>query len=266
MTLIDATTAAQHAAPPRAFIESLATGSATGLETLPADALGTTFASTQAAARDWLREWTPQRLPAFDAVRNLAPEGEAKSALKAAPTRGDGAVRVTASLFDPPTREGAPLAYSRNWVSVAVLPTAPEAGRLFYRFGVGSRLVLDGRAETSLVSTSLNFGVVADVGSASPFDAPGFATPLSRPLVGVQAREDAEADAAQSFEGSIAVQAGDAPAMAFVIGLDVLFRDGWVRIHEGSSSWVGAAGAGATGTVEVRFVPESVLRFFGTGA
>lgn len=261
MTLIDAAaTQTPFAEPKRDLIAALDTGSITVRETLPTETLGDGFDPVQARLRDWLRSWHPQRVPAFEPVRDTSPDGQRRSALKTAPTRGDGAVRVTASLYDPPTREGAPLAWSRNWVSVAVLPQAPEAGRVYYRFAVGSRLVLDGQAETSLVSTSLNFGAVADAATASPFDAAGFQTPVARPLVGVQGREDADAEAVQVIEGSLDVAAGDTPALAFVLGLDLLFRDGWLRLHEGSSAWVGPTGAGATGTIETRFVPAALLR------
>lgn len=235
-------------------------------DTLPAETLGDGFDAMGRRMRAWLRQWEPVAVPAFEAVRDVYPAAERRSSLRFAEPRADGAVRVTASLYDPPTRQGAPMAWSRNWVSVATLPRVTEPGRLHYRFSVGSRLVLDGQAETSLVSTSLNFGIVADVATASPFDAPGFGTPIARPLVAVQCREDADAHAVQEFEGSIDVEAGDTPAMAFVIGTDVLFRDGWVRVHEGSSSWVGPAGAGASGTVEVRFTPTPLLAMFGEEA
>ncbi len=88
------------------------------------------------------------------------------------PTQPDGAVRVTASLYDPPNRDGGPLNWSRNWASLAVLPPARDAGRLYYRFRVSSRLVLDGQASMSLVSTSVNFGIVADAAKSSPFEPP----------------------------------------------------------------------------------------------
>jgi hypothetical protein len=235
-------------------------------DTLPADRLGDGFDDVGRRMRAWLRQWEPVALPAFEPVRDSHPESERRSSLRSPEPRPDGAVRVTASLYDPPTRNGAPLAWSRNWVSVATLPRATEPGRLHYRFSVGSRLVLDGQAETSLVSTSLNFGIVADAATASPFEAPGFATPIARPLVAVQCREDADADSVQEFEGSIDLEAGDTPAIAFVIGTDVLFRDGWVRVHEGSSSWVGPAGAGPSGTIEARFTPTPLLAMFGEEA
>lgn len=225
---------------------------------------GDSFDRIQAGIQGWLRHWEPQRLPAFTAVRDVSPESDrGRSALQAANTQADGAVRVTAALYDPPNREGGPLSWSRNWASVAVLPPAREAGRLFYRFSVSSRLVLDGQASLSLVSTSVNFGVVADAAKASPFQAPGFATPIARPLVGVQCREDQDAQASQVFEGSIAVRQGDTPAMAFVIGTDLLFQDGWVRVHEGSSTWISPAGPGASGTVEFRYAPAAMLRLLG---
>jgi hypothetical protein len=59
------------------------------------------------------------------------------------------------------------------------------------------------------------------------------------------------------------VRQGDTPAMAFVIGTDLLFQDGWVRVHEGSSTWIGPAGAGASGTVEFRYAPAAMLRILG---
>ena len=225
---------------------------------------GDSFDRIQAGIQGWLRHWEPQRLPAFTAVRDVAPESDrGRSSLQAAPTQADGAVRVTAALYDPPNREGEPLSWSRNWASVAVLPPARESGRLYYRFSVASRLVLDGQASLSLVSTSVNFGVVADAAKASPFHASGFATPIARPLVGVQCREDQDAQASQVFEGSIAVRQGDTPAMAFVIGTDLLFENGWVRVHEGSSTWIGPAGPGASGTVEFRYAPAAMLRILG---
>jgi len=225
---------------------------------------GDSFDRIQAGIQGWLRHWEPQRLPAFTAVRDVMPESSrGRSELQAAPTRDDGAVRVTAALYDPPNRGGGPLNWSRNWASVAVLPPAREAGRLYYRFSVSSRLVLDGQAALSLASTSVNFGVVADAAKASPFETPGFATPIVRPLVGVQCREDQDAQASQVFEGSIAVRQGDTPAMAFVIGTDLLFEDGWVRVHEGSSTWIGPAGSGASGTVEFRYAPAAMLRLLG---
>jgi len=225
---------------------------------------GDSFDRVQAGIQGWLRHWEPQRLPAFTAVRDEMPEVDrGRSSLQSAPTMADGAVRVTASVYDPPSREGAPLGWSRNWASVAVLPPARESGRLYYRFSVGSRLVLDGQAALSLASTSVNFGIVADAAKASPFQTPGFATPIARPLVGVQARDDQDASASQVFEGSIAVRQGDTPAMAFVIGTDLLFQDGWVRVHEGSSTWIGPAGQGASGTIEFRYAPAAMLRLLG---
>ena len=225
---------------------------------------GDSFDRVQAGIQGWLRHWEPQQLPAFSPVRDVMPGSDrGRSALRAAATRPDGAVRITASLYDPPNRDGGPLNWSRNWASVAVLPPARDAGRLYYRFRVSSRLVLDGQAAMSLVSTSVNFGIVADAAKASPFQAPGFATPIIRPLVGVQAREDQDASASQVFEGSIAVRQGDTPAMAFVIGTDLLFDNGWVRVHEGSSTWIGPSEPGASGTVEFRYAPAAMLRLMG---
>ena len=225
---------------------------------------GDSFDRIQAGIQGWLRHWEPLRLPAFAAVRDEMPASDrGRSGLRAAPSTTDGAVRVTASLYDPPSRDGGPLNWSRNWASLAVLPPARDAGRLYYRFRVSSRLVLDGQASMSLVSTSVNFGIVADAAKSSPFDAPGFATPIIRPLVGVQAREDQDASASQVFEGSIAVRQGDTPAMAFVIGADLLFDNGWVRVHEGSSTWIGPSEPGATGTIEFRYAPAAMLRLMG---
>jgi hypothetical protein len=51
--------------------------------------------------------------------------------------------------------------------------------------------------------------------------------------------------------------------MAFVIGTDLLFQDGWVRMHEGSSTWIGPAGQGASGTIEFRYAPAAMLRLLG---
>lgn len=226
--------------------------------------LGDPFDRVQSSLQAWLRTWQPQRLPAFTPVRDVAPAGDrGTSGLKSSSSAPDGAVRVTASLYDPPTRGDGPLNWSRNWASVAVLPPARESGRLFYRFRVSSRLMLDGQADLSLVSTSVNFGVVADVAKASPFDAPGFRTPILRPLVGVACRADQDASASQVFEGSIAVRQGESPAMAFVVGTEVLFENGWVRVHEGSSTWIGPAEPGATGTVEFRYAPTALLRVLG---
>ncbi|PWC04844.1 hypothetical protein [Agromyces badenianii] len=226
--------------------------------------LGHSFDRIEAGIQGWLRHWEPQRLPAFTAVRDVMPDDDrGRSSLRAAPTEPDGAVRLTASLYDPPNRDGDPLAWSRNWASLAVLPPPRESGRLFYRFRVSSRLVLDGQAALSLASTSVNFGVVADTAKASPFQVPGFATPIARPLVGVQCREDQDATASQTFEGSIAVRQGETPAMAFVIGADLLFENGWVRVHEGSSTWIGPSEPGASGTIEFRYAPAAMLRLLG---
>jgi len=230
----------------------------------PRNGLGNSFDRIQAGIQGWLRHWEPLRLPAFTAVRDEMPESDrGRSALRAAPTQPDGAVRVTAALYDPPNREGAPLSWSRNWASVAVLPAARDAGRLYYRFRVSSRLVLDGQASLSLASTSVNFGIVPDAAKASPFETPGFATPIVRPLVGVQCREDQDASASQVFEGSIAVRQGDTPAMAFVIGTDLLFQQGWVRVHEGSSTFIGTTEPGPSGTIEFRYAPAAMLRVLG---
>ena len=226
--------------------------------------LGNSFDRVQAGIQGWLRHWEPLRLPAFTAVRDVMPGADrGRSSLQAAPTQPDGAVRLTASHYDPPNRDGDPLAWSRNWASMAVLPPAREAGRLYYRFRVSSRLVLDGQAALSLVSTSVNFGVVADAAKASPFHVAGFATPIARPLMGVQCRADQDASASQVFEGSIAVRQGETPAMAFVIGTDLLFEDGWVRVHEGSSTWIGPTEPGASGTIEFRYAPAAMLRLLG---
>lgn len=226
--------------------------------------LGDSFDRVQSGVQAWLRTWEPLRLPAFTAVRDVMPDSDrGRSSLRSAPTRPDGAVRFTASVYDGPTRGGGPLSWSRNWATLAVLPAARDAGRLFYRFRVSSRLVLDGQAELSLASTSVNFGIVADAAKASPFDVAGFATPIARPLVGVQCREDADAQASQVFEGSIAVRQGDIPAMAFVIGTDLLFDKGWVRMHEGSSTWISGTEPGASGTVEFRYAPAAMLRLVG---
>ncbi|MFE5672366.1 hypothetical protein ACFQ58_12270 [Agromyces sp. NPDC056523] len=221
------------------------------------------FDQLRSRLQTWLREWDTQRLPAFEQARTVSPDGERTSALRSAPARADGAVRITASLYDAPNRQGDALAWSRHWVSAAVLPAAPVDGRLFYRFRAGSRLVLDGHAETALASTSVHVGVSADAATSSPFDAPGFGTPVCRPLVGVEAREDVDARAEHDIEGSIDLRAGDTPAIAIVLGADVVFRDGWMRVHEGSGLWIGSAGGGPTGSVEVRFAPSALLDLFG---
>jgi hypothetical protein len=226
--------------------------------------LGDPFDRVHGEVQAWLRTWHARRLPAFTPVRDVAPAAErGTSGLKSSVAAPDGAVRVTASLYDPPTRDGGPLGWSRNWASVAAFPPAPESGRLYYRFRVSSRLVLDGQADLSLASTSVNFGIVADSAKASPFEAPGFATPLLRPLVGVQCRADQDASSTQVFEGSIAVRQGETPAMAFVVGAELLFENGWVRVHEGSSTWIGPVEPGATGTIEYRYAPTSLLRSVG---
>ncbi len=221
------------------------------------------FDELRANLQSWLREWDTQRLPAFEQARTVMPEGERTSALRSAPTRADGAVRITASLYDAPNRQGDAFAWSRNWVTAAVMPAAPVDGRLYYRFRAGSRLVLDGRAETALASTSIHVGVTADAATSSPFDAPGFGTPVCRPLVGVEAREDVDARAEHDIEGAIDLRAGDSPAIAIVLGADIVFRDGWMRVHEGSGLWIGSAGGGPTGSIEVRFAPSALLDLFG---
>lgn len=221
------------------------------------------FDELRANLQSWLREWDTQRLPAFEQARTVMPEGERTSALRSGPTRADGAVRITASLYDAPNRQGEAFAWSRNWVTAAVLPAAPVDGRLYYRFRAGSRLVLDGRAETALASTSVHVGVTADAATSSPFDAPGFGTPVCRPLVGVEAREDVDARAEHDIEGAIDLRAGDSPAIAIVLGADIVFRDGWMRVHEGSGLWIGSAGGGPTGSIEVRFAPSALLDLFG---
>ena len=65
------------------------------------------------------------------------------------------------------------------------------------------------------------------------------------------------------IEGSIAVRAGESPVIGIVVGADIVFRDGWMRVHEGSGLWVGAADRGPTGSVEVRFAPDALLDLFG---
>ena len=221
------------------------------------------FDELRARLQAWLREWDTQRLPAFEQARTVMPDGERTSALRSAPTRADGAVRITASLYDAPNRQGEAFTWSRNWVTAAVMPAAPVDGRLYYRFRAGSRLVLDGRAETALASTSVHVGVTADAATSSPFDAPGFGTPVCRPLVGVEAREDVDARAEHDIEGAIDLRAGDSPAIAIVLGADLVFRDGWMRVHEGSGLWIGSAGGGPTGSIEVRFAPSALLDLFG---
>ena len=237
------------------------------LDTPPVDdapaAVAPGFDELRSRLQAWLREWDTQRLPAFEQARTVTPDGERTSALRSATTRADGAVRITASLYDAPNRQGDALAWSRHWVSAAVMPAAPADGRLFYRFRAGSRLVLDGRAETALASTSVHVGVTADAATSSPFDAPGFGTPVCRPLVGVAAREDVDARAEHDIEGSIDLRAGETPAIAIVLGADVVFRDGWMRVHEGSGLWIGSAGGGPTGSIEVRFAPSALLDLFG---
>lgn len=258
MTMLDAPRTADRGRPARDL--------AAVLDAPPTEApaeTGPDFDALRARLQAWLREWDTQRLPAFEQARTVSPDGERHSPLRSAPTRTDGAVRITSSLYDPPNRQGGTLAWSRNWASAVVLPAAPADGRVFYRFRVGSRLVLDGRAETALASTSVHVGVVADAASASPFDAPGFATPAVRPLVGVEAREDVDARAEHDVEGSIAVRSGQSPVLGIVFGADIVFRDGWMRVHEGSGLWVGAAGGGPTGSVEIRFVPDALLDLFG---
>ncbi|QAY74641.1 hypothetical protein ET445_16200 [Agromyces protaetiae] len=259
MTLIDASSAPVVIA----YDDVASLDDAAAVDLFPAEHLGAAFSPVQDRIRDWLRRWDAVALPAFEPVRDIHPDDERRSSMQTVPGRADGAARVTASFYDPPTRQGEARVWSRNWLSAVVLPKATEAGRLHFRFGVGSRLVLDGQSETGLVSTSVHLGVVADAASASPLDAPGFHTPIARPLVAVPFREDADADASQTFEGSIDLQAGDAPAFAFVLGTDVVFREGWARIHEGSSTWVGPAGAGPTGAFEVRFTPADLLARFG---
>ncbi|MRX42301.1 hypothetical protein [Agromyces kandeliae] len=262
MTLLDAPRTAARGATTVRDLAAVLAAPATAEDAAPSSP-EPTFDALRARLQSWLREWDTQRLPAFEQARSVAPAGDRPSSLRAAPTRTDGAVRITASLYDPPSRGGDPLAWTRNWVTAVVLPTAPADGRVFYRFRVGSRLVLDGRAETALVSTSVHVGVVSDAASGSPFDVPGFATPTARPLVGVTAREDVDAQAEQDVEGSIAVRAGESPVIGIVVGADVVFRDGWMRVHEGSGLWVGAADRGPTGSVEVRFAPDALLDLFG---
>ncbi|BDZ53829.1 hypothetical protein [Agromyces marinus] len=233
-------------------------------ETASADP-GPTFDELRSHLQAWLREWDTQRLPAFEQARSIAPAGDRPVSLRSAPTRTDGAVRITASLYDPPNRSGDALAWTRNWVSAVVLPQAPTDGRVYYRFRVGARLVLDGQADTALVSTEVRVGVVPDATAGSPFDAPGFADPI-RPLVGVSAREDVDARAEQTVEGSVAVRAGESPVIGIVVGADVVFRDGWMRLHEGSSLWVGSADGGPTGSIEVRFASDALLDLLGGSA
>jgi hypothetical protein len=260
MTLLDTPRTADRAA-------LSARDLAAALDTPPGDdarvAAAPGFDELRGRLQTWLREWDTQRLPAFEQARTVTPDGERTSALRSAATRADGAVRITASLYDAPNRQGDALAWSRHWVSAAVLPAAPVDGRLFYRFRAGSRLVLDGRAETALASTSVHVGVTANAATSSPFDAPGFGTPVCRPLVGVEAREDVDARTEHDIEGSIDLRAGDGPAIAIVLGADVVFRDGWMRVHEGSGLWVGSAGGGPTGSIEVRFAPTALLDLFG---
>jgi hypothetical protein len=258
MTMLDAPRAADRALPARDLAAVL-----DAPPTEPAAEAGPDFDALRARLQAWLREWDTQRLPAFEQARTVSPDGERHSSLRSAPTRTDGAVRLTASLYDAPNRQGGALAWSRNWATAVVLPAAPADGRVFYRFRVGSRLVLDGRAETALASTSVHVGVVPDAASASPFDAPGFATPVARPLVGVEAREDVDARAEHDLEGSIAVRAGQSPVIGIVFGADVVVRDGWMRVHEGSGLWVGASGGGPTGSIEIRFAPDALLDLFG---
>ncbi|WP_353829241.1 hypothetical protein [Agromyces sp. SYSU T0242] len=224
---------------------------------------GPDFDALRARIQAWVREWDTQRLPAFEPARSVAPAGERHSSLRAAPTRADGSVRLSASLYDPPSRGGEALAWTRDWATAAVLPPAPADGRLFYRFRAGGRLVLDGRADTALASTRVHVGVSPDVGAAGPFDAPEFIVPVVRPLVGVAAGEDVDARAEHEFEGSVAVRAGMSPVVGIVLGADVVFRDGWMRLHEGSSLWAGAPGSGPTGSIEVRFAPDALLELFG---
>ncbi|MGR2753974.1 hypothetical protein [Agromyces arachidis] len=258
MTMLDVPRTADRALPHRDLgaVLDAAQGDA------PAET-GPSFDALRARLQTWLREWDTQRLPSFESARSVGPEGERHSSLRSAPTRTDGAVRLTASLYDPPNRRGDALAWSRHWASVVVLPAAPVDGRVFYRFRAGSRLVLDGRAETALVSTSVHVGAVADATTSSPFDAPGFATPALRPLVGVEARDDVDARAEHDLEGSIAVRAGQSPVIGVALGADVVFRDGWMRLHEGSGLWIGTAGGGPTGSIEIRFAPDALLDLFG---
>ena len=39
--------------------------------------------------------------------------------------------------------------------------------------------------------------------------------------------------------------------------------NGWVRVHEGSSTWIGPSEPGASGTVEFRYAPAAMLRLLG---
>ncbi|MWB99130.1 hypothetical protein [Agromyces seonyuensis] len=231
------------------------------VEPLDTAARGGSFDPVAAHIRTWLRHWESGAIPAFEAVRDAAPSASLANALRAGATRADGAVRATASVYDPPTG-GRTLSWSRNWAAELQLPPAREDGRLYYRFRVGSRLLADGAAELSRVTTSVHFGIVADSRTASPFDAPGFATPTARPLVDVRADDDLELDASELVEGSLDVRAGATPAIAFVLGIDLQLRDGWARLHEGTSSWIGPAEPGASGSIEYRYAPASLLRFF----
>jgi hypothetical protein len=226
----------------------------------PAD-LGRAFANVDAQVVAWLKLWRQERLPAFSAVREIAPAG-GHGILNAAPTAADGAVRLTANLYDAPGRVGDPLVWSRNWASTTSLPAAPEDGRLFYRFRVSSRLVLDGQAAASAVSTSLHFGIVGNSAKSTPFRANGFTTPVARPFTDTQARPETAVDASQVIEGSVAVRAGDVPSVAFVLGTDIALADGWIRLYGGSGSWIGPAEPGGSGTIEFRYAPTSILRRF----
>ena len=75
------------------------------------------FEELRGRLQTWLREWDTQRLPAFEQARTVTPDGERTSALRAATTRADGAVRITASLYDAPNRQGEALAWAGNWVT-----------------------------------------------------------------------------------------------------------------------------------------------------
>src|SRR5688500_5125660 len=108
-------------------LPNAADGTETATAASARNGLGDSFDRIQAGIQGWLRHWEPQQLPAFTAVRDVMPDGDrGRSALQAAPTRDDGAVRVTASVYDPPNRDGEPLNWSRNWASLAVLPPARE--------------------------------------------------------------------------------------------------------------------------------------------
>lgn len=222
---------------------------------------GGRFSDLADAVTAWLDGWKRLRLPEFVESRHLHPAD--RGWFQTYPIRGGFA--FTGSIVDELDTEP-PSYWSTTWTTFSRLLAAPRSGRMFYRFRVRGSVHGVSDAAFLSVANSAYFGVVGDADSTSPFFVPGFNLPIAAPiravLGGARGTRRVTADGDQTIEGSIEVTAGKTPAIALVLGTDILLQDGFLELERASMcrNLVEGIGPGAgSGVLEYRFEPAEIV-------